>query len=80
MRVLVAMRDAGNLLLDANTIRNYFGLDRIEAMVVDMFIRDGQYSINIANLPDSVMEPMKTISTMFQVIIQKEKVDKYLRC
>ena len=60
MRVLVAMRDAGNLLLDANTIRNYFGLDRIEAMVVDrVFIRDGQYSINIANLPDSVMEPMK---------------------
>ena len=48
MRVLVAMRDAGNILLDANTIRNYFLLPRLEAMVVDkLFIRDGQESISL---------------------------------
>ena len=42
MKVLVAMRDAGHILLDANTIRNYFYLERLEAMVMDkVFIRDG---------------------------------------
>jgi intracellular multiplication protein IcmO len=42
MKVLVAMRDAGHILLDANAIRNYFLLPKIEAMVIDkLFIRDG---------------------------------------
>lgn len=60
MKVLTAMRDAGHILLDANTIRNYFGLDRLEAMVSDnAFIRDGQYSIDMSFLPDNVMEPMR---------------------
>jgi intracellular multiplication protein IcmO len=60
MKVLVAMRDAGHILLDANTIRNYFGLDRLEAMVGDStFIRDGEYPIDISFLPDNVMEPMR---------------------
>lgn len=60
MKILVAMRDAGNILLDANTIRNYFQLERIEAMVVDkVFIRDNQDPINIENLPDLVTEPIK---------------------
>ncbi|MBT4885201.1 MAG: TraM recognition domain-containing protein, partial [Legionellales bacterium] len=39
---------------------NYFGLDRLEAMVIDSaFIRDGQYPIDMAFLPDTVMEPMR---------------------
>jgi intracellular multiplication protein IcmO len=60
MKILVAMRDAGNILLTANVVRNYFGLDRIEAMVLDKaFIRDGEYAINIENLPDNIMEPMR---------------------
>ena len=60
MKVLVAMRDAGHILLDANIIRNYFGLDRIEAMVLDQaFIRDGQYAVSMENLADNVIEPMK---------------------
>lgn len=60
MKVLTAMRDAGHILLDANTIRNYFGLDRLEAMVTDnAFIRDGQYPIDMSFLPDNVMEPMR---------------------
>jgi intracellular multiplication protein IcmO len=60
MKVLTAMRDAGHILLDANTIRNYFGLDRLEAMVTDSaFIRDGQYPIDMSFLPDNVMEPMR---------------------
>ncbi|HVV69307.1 MAG TPA: TraM recognition domain-containing protein [Gammaproteobacteria bacterium] len=60
MKVLVAMRDAGHILLDANTIRNYFHLERIEAMVIDkVFIRDDQDPINIEYLPPLVIEPIK---------------------
>src|SRR3989339_319188 len=60
MKVLVAMRDAGHILIDANTIRNYFHLPRLEAMVLDnTFIRDGQESINMSFLPDTIREPIK---------------------
>lgn len=60
MRVMVAMRDAGYILLDAHVIRNYFGLDRIEAMVLDKaFIRDDDYAINLEVFPENILEPMK---------------------
>jgi intracellular multiplication protein IcmO len=59
MKVLVAMRDAGHILLDANTIRNYFHLPRIETMVLDkLFVRDGQESVSMEGLPPSIMEPL----------------------
>ncbi len=59
MRVLVAMRDAGHILLDANTIRNYFLLDRLETMVMDkLFIRDEQEPVSLDSLPASVLEPL----------------------
>lgn len=59
MRVLVAMRDSGDILLDANSVRNYFLLPKIEAMVVDkLFIRDGQESVSLENLPPTIMEPI----------------------
>ncbi len=66
MKILVAMRDAGNILLDANTIRNYFHLNRLEAMVVDKaFIRDGQDTISLEGLPETVGEPIKNyLSTL----------------
>lgn len=66
MRVLVAMRDAGHILLDSHVIRNYFGLDRIEAMVLDKaFIRDDDYAISMESMPDTILEPMKAyISTL----------------
>jgi intracellular multiplication protein IcmO len=60
MKILVAMRDSGYILLDANTVRNYFHLARLEAMVLDnTFIRDGQESIDISFLPDNIVEPIK---------------------
>lgn len=60
MKVLVAMRDAGHILLDANTIRNYFVLDRVQSMVEDKrFVRDGQEAISTEFLPDVVMEPIR---------------------
>ncbi len=59
MKVLVAMRDANHILLDANTIRNYFELDRLEAMSIDhAFIRDGQEAVSMDFLPDVILQPM----------------------
>jgi intracellular multiplication protein IcmO len=60
MKILVAMRDAEFILLDANVIRNYFPLERLEAMVIDkVFIRDGGLDpINIENFPPVVLEPI----------------------
>ncbi len=59
MKVLVYMRDAGKLLLDANTIRNYFELPRIEAIAMDkMLIRDNQEPVSLADAPDMVLEPI----------------------
>ncbi|HBS51572.1 MAG TPA: phosphoesterase, partial [Coxiellaceae bacterium] len=59
MRVLVRMRDSGYILLDANSIRNYFELTRLEAMVIDkVFIRDDQDPISLEDVPKIVLEPM----------------------
>ncbi len=59
MKILVAMRDAGHVLLDANTVRNYFHLPKLEAMVIDkLFLRDGQESISLENLPPTILEPI----------------------
>jgi intracellular multiplication protein IcmO len=59
MKVLVFMRDAGKILLDANTIRNYFELPRIEAIAMDrMFIRDNQEPVSLADTPEMVLEPI----------------------
>lgn len=59
MRVLVYMRDRGVILLDANTIRNYFILDRLEAIAIDrQFIRDNQEPVDMSDVPFNVLEPM----------------------
>src|SRR3990167_4745799 len=59
MKVLVYMRDKGKILLDANTIRNYFHLERLEAIAMDkMFPRDKQEPVSLADAPDLVLEPI----------------------
>jgi intracellular multiplication protein IcmO len=59
MKVLVAMRDAGYLLLDANTIRNYFHLTKLETIVLDKaFPRDGMESVSLEHFPPEVLEPL----------------------
>lgn len=59
MKVLVYMRDQGKILLDANTIRNYFELPRIEAIAMDkMFIRDNQEPVSLAEVPAVILEPV----------------------
>jgi intracellular multiplication protein IcmO len=60
MRVLVYMRDQGSILLDANTIRNYFSLDRLESIVIDkIFPRDDMEGVNIETLPKVVTDPLR---------------------
>ncbi len=60
MKLLVYMRDEGAILLDANTIRNYFSLERLEAIVLDkVFPRDEQESINIESVPKLVTDPLR---------------------
>jgi intracellular multiplication protein IcmO len=60
MKVLVYMRDKGKILLDANSIRNYFELTRLEAIAMDkMFPRDNQEPVSLADAPDLVLEPIK---------------------
>lgn len=60
MRLLVYMRDEGAILLDANSIRNYFDLQRLESIVVDkIFPRDDQESINIEQIPKLVTDPLR---------------------
>lgn len=59
MKVLVYMRDRGKILLDANTIRNYFELPRLEAIAMDkMFPRDNQEPVTLADAPDLILEPI----------------------
>lgn len=61
MKILVYVRDEGYLLLDAHTIRNYFTLDRIEAMVVDKtLLRTGQDPVSLADAPSVVLEPVNS--------------------
>lgn len=59
MKILVYMRDQDKILLDANTIRNYFDLTRLEAIALDkMFIRDNQEPVSLAEAPELVLEPV----------------------
>lgn len=60
MRLLVYMRDDGAILLDANSIRNYFDLGRLESIVIDkVFPRDDQESVNIEQIPKLVTDPLR---------------------
>lgn len=59
MKVLAYMRDEGHILLDANVIRKYFILERLESIVIDkMFPREGQEAVSLADSPPVVLEPI----------------------
>lgn len=60
MKILVFMRDEGHLLLDANSVRNYFELSQLEAMAIDkQFLREGQEPVSLEDVPELVMDPVK---------------------
>lgn len=59
MKVLVALRDEGHILLDANLIRNYFMLEKLEMIVCDRkFPIDDSRAIPIDYLPSVIFEPL----------------------
>ncbi len=58
-KILVYMRDQGKMLLDANSIRSYFDLGKLEAIGLDkMFPRDNQDPVSLADAPEVVLEPI----------------------
>src|SRR3990167_4770881 len=59
MKVLVYARDKNYILLDANTVRNYFELPRLEPIVIDkIFLRDNQEPVSLADAPSIILEPI----------------------
>ncbi len=59
MRVLTVMRDAGHILLDANSIRDYFILEKIEQIVLDKrFPITDTYSVPLDTYPKEILEPL----------------------
>lgn len=60
MIILCAMRDAGHILLDANSIRNYFLLEKLESIVIDLkFPIQNDLYVSIENYPPKVLDPLK---------------------
>lgn len=59
MKVLVVMRDAGHILLDASTIRDYFILEKLETIVIDKrFPIDEEHSVSLEEYPKQILEPL----------------------
>ncbi len=60
MVILCAMRDAGHILLDANSIRNYFLIEKLESIVIDLkFPIQNDLYVSLDNYPSKVMDPLK---------------------
>ncbi len=61
MKILTVMRDSGHILLDANTIRDYFILHRLESIVVDKKFPVGDTGIMIPleTYPQQILDPLK---------------------
>lgn len=59
MKVLTVMRDAGHILLDANSIRDFFLLEKLEQIVIDKrFPLDENTSIALDAYPKQILEPL----------------------
>jgi len=61
MKIMCAMRDAGHILMDANSIREYFILEKLESIVVDKKFPVGEsgYMVPIEAMPKEILEPLK---------------------
>ncbi len=78
MKILVAMRDVGHILLDANTIRDYFHLPKLEAIVVDkLFLRESEEPINLENVPPTVIEPIVNYVLTLPGYNKEKKASKF---
>ena len=61
MKILTVMRDAGHILLDANTIRDYFILEKLESIVINKKfpISDTGVMIPLDGFPSQVLDPLR---------------------
>jgi intracellular multiplication protein IcmO len=59
MKILTYMRDKGVILLDANNIRDYFILERLEQIVVDQKFPSGSMQYDISQIPPIVTDPIR---------------------
>lgn len=61
MKILTVMRDAGHILLDANTIRDYFLLEKLETIVISKKFPVGDTGVLIPlnDLPTQVLDPLR---------------------
>ncbi len=59
LKILTYMRDRGAILLDANTIRNYFHLEKLESIVVDKKFPTPEQEYDISDVPEIVMDPIR---------------------
>lgn len=61
MKILTVMRDEGHMLLDANTIRDYFRLEKLEMIVLDKKFPVGEsgYAVPIDHLPSNILDPIR---------------------
>ena len=60
MKLLTYARDQGYILLDANSIRYYFTLDKLEDIVIDKKLpRYNQEPVDIADAPPIAVEPVQ---------------------
>lgn len=60
MKILAYARDKGYILLDPNTVRNYFELPKVESIVLDkQFPIDDAHAVSLADAPEVVIEPIK---------------------
>ncbi len=59
VKILVYMRDRGDLLLDAHTFRNYFVLHKLETIAIDKrFPIDEERTVSIEDAPELVLQPL----------------------
>ena len=59
MKILVYMRDQGHILLDANSIRKYFTLPKLEQIAIDKrFPINEEKAVPLDDAPDVVLEPI----------------------
>lgn len=61
MKILTVMRDAGHILLDANSIRDYFILDKLESIVISKQFPIGNTGITVPldKYPSQVLDPLR---------------------
>tara|TARA_R110002124_G_scaffold177391_2_gene345419 strand:+ start:3803 stop:6199 length:2397 start_codon:yes stop_codon:yes gene_type:complete len=57
-KALAYMRDEGHILLDANVIRQYFDLQKLETIVIDKKFPIKERVVDMSDAPEIILEPL----------------------